>query len=173
MASRGLDVEGVGLVVCFELNQEVDVHVHRVGRTARADNLGEAVSLVAVGGQNNGVEIERLEAIDAAFGGEPIPRSTWKTTTEGDDDLKEHGWAAEWSTVLVMGGRKDKIRPGDVLGAISNVDVGIQGAQVGKIEVTDKLTWVAVRSDVAAKAAEGLGKTKIKKRKFRVHLIDK
>merc|ERR1711957_1120103 len=79
-----------------------------------------------------------------------------KPTTEGDDDLKEHGWAAEWSTVLVMGGRKDKIRPGDVLGAISNVDVGIQGAQVGKIEVMDKLTWVAVRSDVAAKAAEGL-----------------
>lgn len=71
-----------------------------------------------------------------------------------------------------MGGRKDKIRPGDVLGAISNDAVGIQGAQVGKIEVTDKLTWVAVQSSVAAKAAEGLGKTKIKKRKFRVHLID-
>jgi hypothetical protein len=134
--------------------------------------LGEAVSLVAVGGQKGGGgEIERLEAIDAAFGGEPIPRRMWKPTA-GDDDLKEHGWEAEWSTVLVMGGRKDKIRPGDVLGAISNVDVGIQGAQVGKIEVTDKLTWVAVRSDVAAKAVEGLGKNKIKKRKFRVHLID-
>ena len=74
--------------------------------------------------------------------------------------------------MLVMGGRKDKIRPGDVLGAISNDSVGIQGAQVGKIEVMDKRTWVAVRSSVAAKAAEGLGKTKIKKRKFRVRLID-
>jgi len=170
VASRGLDVEGVALVVCFELNKEVDVHVHRVGRTARAESLGEAVSLVAVGGRQEG-EIKRLEDIDAAFGGEPIARRTWKQTN-GGDDLKEKGWAAEWSTVLVMGGRKDKIRPGDVLGAISNVDVGIQGAQVGKIEVTDKLTWVAVRSSVAAKAADGLGKTKIKKRKFRVHLIN-
>jgi hypothetical protein len=122
-----------------------------------------------------------LEAIDAALGGEPIARSTWTQPQANgrlfsgkgeNDDLKKKGWAAEWSTVLVMGGRKDKIRPGDVLGAISSDAVGIKGAQVGKIEVTEKLTWVAVQTAVAAQAAEGLGKIKIKKRKFRVHLID-
>lgn len=174
VASRGLDVEGVGLVICYELNKEVDVHVHRVGRTARAESLGEAVSLVStsVGGRKGVSEIEKLDAIDAAFGGEPIPQSTWKQKKGNEDDLKEKGWAAEWSTLLVMGGRKDKIRPGDILGAISSDNVGIQGANVGKIEVMDKRTWVAVRSSVAKKAAEGLGKSKIKKRKFRVHLID-
>jgi ATP-independent RNA helicase DbpA len=176
VASRGLDVEGVSLVVCFELNKEVHAHIHRVGRTARADTFGEAVSLVSTSAAGRGGgEIERLEAIDA-FGGEPIARSVWKQPQKhgnGENyDLKKKGWAAEWRTVLVMGGRKDKIRPGDVLGAISNDSVGIQGAQVGKIEVMDKRTWVAVRSSVAAKAAEGLGKTKIKKRKFRVRLID-
>ena len=176
VACRGLDVEGVSLVICFELNKEVDVHIHRVGRTARAESLGTAVSLVSMsvrGRQGGGCEIERLDAIDAAFGGEPIARNTYNHKNGNEeDDLKEKGWAAEWSTLLVMGGRKDKIRPGDVLGAICNDDVGIYGADVGKIDVTDKLTWVAVRGSVAKKAAEGLGKTKIKKRKFRVHLID-
>jgi len=177
VASRGLDVDGVGLVICYELNKDVDVHVHRVGRTARAESLGEAVSLVSassVEGRKGGSEIQRLDAIDEAFGGESIPRNMHKQKkgNEEDDDLKEKGWAADWSTLLVMGGRKDKIRPGDVLGAISSDNVGIEGADVGKIEVMDRRTWVAVRTSVAKKAAEGLGKSKIKKRKFRVHLID-
>jgi len=53
-----------------------------------------------------------------------------------------------------------------------NETVGLQGGQVGKIEVTDKQTWIAVQQSVAAQAAEGLGRTKIKKRTFRVHLIE-
>jgi len=190
VASRGLDVEDVALVVCYELNKEVDVHVHRVGRTARAEKSGVAVSLVNTatataaggrrGGGGGGGEIGRLETIDAALGGEPIVRKTWtppppqqqNSHNNSGDNEELRGWASEWSTVLVMGGRKDKIRPGDVLGAISNDAVGIQGVQVGKIEVTDKQTWIAVQKSVAAQAAEGLGRTKIKKRKFRVHLID-
>jgi len=62
----------------------------------------------------------------------------------------------------VLGGWNDKIRPGDVLGATSNDTVGLQGGQVGKIEVTDKQTWIAVQQSVAAQAAEGLGRTKFK-----------
>jgi len=89
VASRGLDVEDVALVVCYKFNKEVDVHVHihRVGWTARAEKSGVALSLVNTvpapsagerrGGGGGGGEIGRLEAVDAALGGEPIVRKTW------------------------------------------------------------------------------------------------
>ena len=74
----------------------------------------------------------------------------------------------------VQGGRRDKLRPGDILGALtsSGSGSGLSGADVGTIEVTDQRTWVAVRSAAAAEAAAALGKTRIKKSKFKVHLVD-
>jgi ATP-independent RNA helicase DbpA len=81
-----------------------------------------------------------------------------------------------WRAFLtqVQGGRRDKLRPGDILGALtsSGSGSGLSGADVGTIEVTDQRTWVAVRSAAAAKAAAALGKTRIKKSKFKVHLVD-
>ena len=84
------------------------------------------------------------------------------------------GWSAEWRTLLVQGGRRDKLRPGDILGALtsSGSGSGLSGADVGTIEVTDQRTWVAVRSAAAAEAAAALGKTRIKKSKFKVYLVD-
>ena len=159
------------------------VHIHRVGRTARAESKGTAVSLVCVGSggkteqrNEHGAEGARLDAIDAALGGHPMTRISWTPPSNdvsgrGMRDSQLEGWAAEWHTVLVLGGRRDKLRPGDVLGALSGSDVGLQGNQVGKIEVTEQRTWVAVRRAVAAKAAQALDVTKIKKRRFKAHLI--
>jgi len=74
----------------------------------------------------------------------------------------------------VQGGRRDKLRPGDILGALtsSGSGSGLSGADVGTIEGTDQRTWVAVRSAAAAEAAAALSKTRIKKSKFKVHLVD-
>lgn len=46
IASRGLDLLNVALVVNFDLPKLADEYVHRVGRTGRAGNKGEAVSFV-------------------------------------------------------------------------------------------------------------------------------
>lgn len=46
LASRGLDVEGVDLVVNFEMPRKGDLYLHRVGRTGRGDKAGQAISLV-------------------------------------------------------------------------------------------------------------------------------
>ena len=75
----------------------------------------------------------------------------------------------------MLGGRKDKLRPGDVLGALTataNGGGGLAGSDVGRIEVGETKTWVAVRRQAAAGAARGLSASKIKKKKFKVHLID-
>lgn len=217
VASRGLDVADLSLVICLELNEDPDVHVHRVGRTARAERAGAAVSLVhapasraqrkdgrrasdAVDGadlevspvagegesreregerergtgrtwipQNRYNEVSRLDSIDKALGGEPIPRKTWRPT--GQIVELHLNWEAGWVTVLVSGGRRDKLRAGDILGALCGDVVRLQGSQVGKIEVTEERTWVAVRRDVAAKVVRGLNSTKIKNQRFRAHLI--
>jgi ATP-independent RNA helicase DbpA len=181
VASRGLDVEGVSLVVCFELNDDPAVHVHRVGRTARANSVGVAVSLVHVGG-SGGVgegrgwrsdELARLDSIDQALGGDPILRSKIAKAPSGSSSrpMQLPQWAAEWQTVLVLGGRRDKLRPGDILGALSGSDVGLEGHQVGKIDVTEQRTWVAVKRQVAGKAVQALNTAKIKKQRFKTHLI--
>jgi ATP-dependent RNA helicase DbpA len=180
VASRGLDVEGVSLVVCFELNDDPAVHVHRVGRTARANTSGEAVSLVHVGG-SGGVgegrgwrsdELARLDSIDQALGGDPISRHTWKPPSGSSSrPIQLPQWAAEWQTVLVLGGRRDKLRPGDILGALSGSEVGLEGHQVGKIDVTEQRTWVAVKKQVAGKAAQALNVVKVKKQRFKAHLV--
>jgi ATP-independent RNA helicase DbpA len=161
VASRGLDVDGIGLVVCYELSPDPTVHIHRVGRTARAEAHGEAVSLVAGGGK----ELRRLEAIDALMEGE-IPRSRW---SPGADERLDD-WSAEWRTLVVMGGRRDKLRAGDLLGALTR-GVGLDGDDVGKIVLTDRRVWIAVRAEVARRAQEGLNSARIKKKRFRVRLV--
>jgi ATP-independent RNA helicase DbpA len=161
------------------------VHVHRVGRTARANTAGEAVSLVHVGG-SGGVggagggawrsdELARLDSIDQTLGGEPISRHNFTPPPVGGGasprPIQLPQWSAAWRTVLVLGGRRDKLRPGDILGALSGADVGLEGLQVGKIDVTEQRTWVAVEKGVAGKAVKALNAAKIKKRRFKTHLI--
>ncbi|MCO4745359.1 MAG: ATP-dependent RNA helicase DbpA [Proteobacteria bacterium] len=160
VAARGLDLEGLGLVVCYEPTPEPGVHVHRVGRTARASAEGEAVSLVA-----GARELRRFEAIEAHMN-TTIPRTEWSPSGSRSLD----GWSAPFRTLRVLGGRKDKLRPGDILGALTR-DVGLEGSDVGKIEIAERKAWVAVRSAVARQAADGLGRTRIKKKRFRVHLL--
>jgi len=161
VAARGLDVEGLALVVCYEVSPDPEVHVHRVGRTARADAHGEAVSLVAGGGK----EVRRLQAIERFIDGE-VPRIQWEATP---DQRLDH-WSAEWSTLVVLGGRRDKLRAGDLLGALTR-GVGLQGDDIGAITLTDRRAWIAVRPAVAEQAAEGLNSSRIKKKRFRVRLV--
>jgi ATP-dependent RNA helicase DbpA len=161
VAARGLDVDGVGLVVCYEVSPDPDVHIHRVGRTARAEAEGEAVVLVALGGK----EERRLADIDAHLG-TPIPR----TTFDGEAADSLDAWTAAWRTLVVFGGRRDKLRAGDLLGALTR-GVGLDGEDVGKIVLTDRRTWIAVRADLARKAMDALNAARIKKKRFRVRLV--
>ena len=162
VAARGIDVAGIGLVVCYELSPDPAVHVHRIGRTARAESEGEAVSLVA----NRKQELARLAAIDKYLKTE-IPRSEWVPCRRAPLD----GWSAEYRTLVVLGGRSDKLRAGDLVGALTRA-VGLAGDDVGEIVLTDRRAWIAVRTAVAEKAVTGLNRERIKKKRFRVLLVD-
>jgi ATP-independent RNA helicase DbpA len=161
VAGRGLDVLDLELVVNYELPGTPEAYVHRVGRTGRAGRSGIAVSLV---GQR---ELSRIEAIERLTGEsvERVPSDARQTNP------KKLVRKARMLTLLISGGRKDKLRPGDILGALTGDPAGISGDNVGKIEMQDRLSYVAVARGAAPQAAKRLNDARIKGKRFRATLI--
>jgi ATP-independent RNA helicase DbpA len=78
---------------------------------------------------------------------------------------------AAMATICIDAGRKDKIRPGDILGALTGAG-GIEGAAVGKIDLADRQAYVAVASDQVEQALRCLAQGKIKGRSVRARRVD-
>jgi ATP-independent RNA helicase DbpA len=74
------------------------------------------------------------------------------------------------ATLQILGGRKEKIRAGDVLGALTK-DLGFAAAQVGKINVNDFSTYVAVAADIAVQAERKLNAGRVKGKGVKVRLL--
>jgi ATP-independent RNA helicase DbpA len=165
VAARGLDIEGLDLVVNFEPPFQPEIYIHRVGRTGRAGKAGMAVSLV--GPQDRG----KLKAIEAALGS-PLERRVAPPASRGDalDARSAVQAGAPMATLYISGGRKDKIRPGDILGALTGDAGGFQGSEVGKIEIHDRFSYVAIAKGRVERAIQQLGAGRIKGQKFKVGL---
>lgn len=167
VAARGIDVVGLDLVVNFELPPKADAYVHRTGRTGRAGQPGLAVALVATREQ------ERLQRIAAELGLEipvtPLPVAALATAHTGTEAV------ANMRTLFVGGGRKDKLRPGDILGALTGLPdaggAGFGASDVGRIEIHDRFSYVAVVASVADAALVALRKGRIKGKRFRVEAV--
>ena len=159
VAARGLDIDGLDMVINVELARDAEIHVHRVGRTGRAGEKGVAVSLVAP------AEGHRAQAIEALQ----------KSPLRWDqlDSLKNKGGEPllpVMTTLCIAAGRKDKLRPGDILGALTG-DAGIPGKQVGKIAIFDFQAFVAVERALAKQAMQRLNSGKIKGRALKVRIV--
>ncbi|WP_233100431.1 ATP-dependent RNA helicase DbpA [Pseudomonas putida] len=159
VAARGLDIDGLDMVINVELARDAEIHVHRVGRTGRAGEKGIAVSLVAP------AEGHRAQAIEALQ----------KSPLRWDqlDSLKNKGGELllpVMTTLCIAAGRKDKLRPGDILGALTG-DAGIPGKQVGKIAIFDFQAFVAVERALAKQAMQRLNSGKIKGRALKVRIL--
>lgn len=159
VAARGLDVKELAAVINFELSHDPEVHIHRIGRTARAGSKGLAVSLFTDS------ERRRLEAIEE-YQGSPATLSSL-STLKVPENLKLY---PPMVTMFVNAGRKEKLRPGDLLGALT-ASGEITGEQIGKITLFDKVAYVAVDQKVAKQALAILADGKIKGKKFRVRLL--
>jgi ATP-independent RNA helicase DbpA len=169
VAARGLDIEGLDLVVNVELPFQPEIYVHRIGRTGRAGKTGLAVSLV--GPQDRA----KVKAIEAAIGS-PLERQAAPSTSRepARADTSTSGSAvhadAAMATLYISGGRKDKLRPGDILGALTGEAGGFPGSAVGKIEIHERFSYVAVARESANRAIQLLGAGRIKGKKFKVGL---
>lgn len=156
VAARGLDIKSLPLVVNVEPARDPEVHTHRIGRTGRAGEQGLAVTFCT---PSQAHKINRLESgrKQAVTWGE-----TDKLLTTALQPLEP-----AMRTLCIAGGRKDKVRPGDVLGALTG-EAGLPGAVVGKIDLFDFQCFVAVEKASAATALKRLEQGRIKGRKMRV-----
>lgn len=160
VAARGLDIEDIGAVVNYELSKDPEVHIHRIGRTGRAGRKGLALSMVAPG------EEYRAAAVDRFFDA-PVKREAIDALPAAAGQSRQPAMV----TLCIHGGRKNKLRPGDILGALTGKK-GIAGGEVGKIDISDFHAYVAIKRPSADTAMARLEKEGIKGRHFRVRRFE-
>ncbi len=158
VAARGLDVAELAMVINFDIAADADTHLHRIGRTGRAGRRGIAVSLCSPH------EAKRVEAIESRLDA-PLQWRERPTKANGEEPL-----LAPFVTLVVDAGRKDKLRPGDLLGALTG-DAGLPASAIGKIDVFPTRTYVAIQRGLHDRALQRLRAGKIKGRVFRVRKI--
>ena len=160
VAARGIDIQTLGAVINVDVCKDTEVHIHRIGRTGRAGEKGLALSLASPG------EKKWVKLIEEYQG----EAARWNDIAELEH-LDEPVLQAPMQSICIQGGKKDKLRPGDLLGALTG-DVGLQKEQVGKINIFEFISYVALDRRIAAKALEKLSQSPIKGRQFRMRLID-
>jgi ATP-independent RNA helicase DbpA len=159
VAARGLDIDDLGTVINYQIARELEVHTHRIGRTGRAGSQGTAYTLIS---DKESYKLRLLEEyIGQTLATKALPSSA---------ALKEPSYKPPMATLQIDGGKKQKIRAGDILGALTGKD-GIDGKYVGKINIFDNCAYVAISSKMATDALHKIEQGKLKGRSFRVRLI--
>jgi len=159
VAARGLDIDNLSAVFNFHVAHDQEVHVHRIGRTGRAGSKGLAFTFFS---NKDDYRIKLLEDIlDRNISASPLPDASLLEVTPP---------TSEMITIRIEGGKKQKIRPGDIVGALTGQD-GISGQQIGKIYVADNWSYVAVNRGSLKIAFKKLSEGKLKGRKFRVMVV--
>jgi ATP-independent RNA helicase DbpA len=159
VAARGLDIDALDAVINYHIARDPEIHLHRIGRTGRAGSKGIACSLISDKESHKVIALGNY--LDMAIEGESLPAINF---------LDKPIFAPQMATLQIEGGKKQKMRPGDILGALTG-DSGVAGKQVGKINVFDNWAYVAVQQEVTQVALKKLGQGKLKGRSFRVRLI--
>jgi ATP-independent RNA helicase DbpA len=160
VAARGLDIANLAAVINVDVTPDAEVHIHRIGRTGRAGETGLVLNLASLDEMGSVGKIELLQGRE----------SEWHELSE----LKPAGkgkLVPPMVTLHIQGGRKEKIRPGDVLGALT-ADLGYGREQVGKIDVNEFSTYVAVERSVAHDAARRLNDGRIKGKSVKVRVLE-
>lgn len=159
VASRGLDIADLDAVFNYHIARDTEVHVHRIGRTGRAGSKGIACSLYS---DKEGYKVGLLEDyLETTIEPQSLPSMSL---------LSQTPQTAKMATLLIDGGKKQKLRPGDIVGALTG-DKGIAGAKLGKINVYDNFAYVAVEQESVKAALKKMEKGKMKGRTFRVRLV--
>jgi ATP-independent RNA helicase DbpA len=150
VASRGLDIKDIALVINYDLPFDPEVYTHRIGRTGRADASGTAISL---------------------FTPKDSEKCAYVLQKAKKDQMKElrvdakFKMVSEYDTLCLNGGKKTKLRAGDIIGTFCK-EIGIENSMIGKINITDTKSYIALHHTVVDKVFKALKKVKIKKKKY-------
>ena len=156
VASRGLDIKDIELIINYDLPFDQEVYTHRIGRTGRADATGTALSL---------------------YNSHDSEKCSYVTSSAGKGEMKElrvdaaFKMISNYDTLGINGGKKTKLRAGDILGTFCK-EIGIDNKMIGKITITDTKSYVALHHTVAEKVFKALKKTTIKKKRYVSWILD-
>ena len=159
VAARGLDIASLAAVINVDVTPDPEVHIHRIGRTGRGDAEGLALNLVSMDEMGSVGKIEVLQGRESRW----FPVA--ELTPTGSGPL-----VPPMVTIQIIGGRKEKIRAGDVLGALTG-EMGFTREQIGKINVNDFSTYVAVDRAIGAQAAQRLNQGRVKGKAVKARLV--
>jgi ATP-independent RNA helicase DbpA len=159
VASRGLDIPALPMVIISELDPDPENHLHRIGRTGRAGEAGCAITLVC-----GPKEKERLHQTEK-FIEQTIQPGPKLPTGEDLAFL-----TPSFRTLLVLSGRKDKLRKGDLLGSLIK-DGGVPADAIGQIDLMEKVCAVAIKPDYATQALRHLQSGRVKSKRVRAQLL--
>ena len=160
VAARGLDVHNLEAVINVDVTPDSEIHIHRIGRTGRGDAEGLALTLASMDEMGNVGKIEQLQGYESVW----APLATLTPAAGGK-------LQPPMATLQIAGGRKEKIRAGDVLGALTG-DAGFTKEQVGKISVNEFSTYVAVERGIAHEALRRLNSGRVKGKSVKVRLLE-
>ena len=167
VAARGIDVEGVDLVVNLDFPLQKETYVHRTGRTARAGRAGVAITLVCAQQKS---KLKLLQGVPGLEKPE-YQHIAEAGVMEGDVFKSRHTLHPRMATLYIDGGRKQKIRPGDLLGALTGDAGRLTASEVGKIEIHDQFSYVAVAQAQVETTLLRLRRGLIKGKRFRVEQV--
>lgn len=159
VAARGLDIPSLAAVINVDIAKDTEIHIHRIGRTGRGSDKGLAISLASPS------EKKWVKLIEEYQGGPVLWLDLEQLPPNQGQPIQP-----PMITLCIMGGKKDKLRPGDLLGALTG-DAGIAGNLVGKINVGEFVTYVALDRQIAAQALQKLSQGNIKGRQFKMRFI--
>ena len=162
VASRGLDIDQLEAVINVDVTPDAEIHIHRIGRTGRAGESGLALNLASMDEMGFVGKIEQYQNRE----------SVWHKIEELTPASNER-LVPSMATIHILGGRKEKIRPGDVLGALTSDEGGapFTREQIGKISVTEFSTFVAVTRGIAKEAMLKLNNGRVKGKSVRARVM--
>lgn len=155
VAARGLDIKGLDLVVSLDISPNAETHQHRIGRTGRQGRPGLALNIV---GESEIFRAERL--IDKS-------QLKWSNLPRLNNPVPLRG---AMKTICFNAGRKNKLRPGDILGALTK-DLNIPGSAVGEIKIFDFVSFVAIERELADQVLSRLQHTPVKGRQLKSRFL--
>ena len=178
VAARGIDVDNITHIINYDIPEETESYVHRTGRTGRAGKSGNAISFVTPNEDRLLEEIHAYIGFEIPLGNAPDEDQVKRAKPLFDQKMSEKLIIKEDITdklnkeimkLHIASGKKSKMRPVDIVGAISNLE-GVTGDDIGIINVQDVSTFVEILNDKGPVVLKALQTTPIKGRLRRVSI---